>query len=148
MLPIQQNRDAVTACTKCNREKQQHDFYEKEKNENGLVLRRDHVCKDCRKAERLERYRRRSVSTLQTSRATRQPEKPSKIRPERIIEPRIHETSRLANEMDFSGLEQICGKELQLAERHDAVQRLNEFIALLRTEYGRMVGAHVYIRKN
>ncbi len=148
MLPIQQNRDAVTACIKCSREKQQHDFYEKEKNENGLVLRRDHVCKDCRKTERLERYRLRSVTTPQASRATNQSKKSPKSRPERIIEPRIHETSRLANERDFSGLEQICGKELQLAERHDAVQRLNEFVSLLRTEYGRMVGSHVYIRKN
>lgn len=148
MLPIQQNRDAVTVCTKCHQEKQQHDFYEKEKSENGLVLRRDHVCKDCRKAERLERYRLRSIATPQISQETSQPKKPQKNKPERIIEPRIHETSRLANEMDFSGLEQICGKELQLVERHDAVQRINEFVALLRTEYGRIVGRHVYIRKN
>lgn len=147
MLPIQQNRDAVTACAKCHQEKQQHDFYEKEKNENGLTLRRDHVCKDCRRAERLERYR-LGPATIQTPKTASQPKKPQKSRPERIIEPRNQETSRLANEMDFSGLEQICGKELQLAERQDAVQRLNEFVSLLRTEYGRMVGRYVYIRKN
>ena len=147
MLPIQK-QDAVSACIKCRQEKRLNDFYEKEKNENGLVLRRDHICKDCRRAERLERYRLRSVSTPQIAQATVQPKKSPQNKPKRIIEPRIHETSCLANETDFSDLERLCGKELHLAERHDAVQRLNEFVSLLREEYGRMVGGHVYIRKN
>ena len=148
MLPIQQTSDEIKLCTKCRQEKRLNDFYEKEKDENGLTLRRDHVCKDCRKAERLERYRLRPALIPQASPKTSQSKKPPENRPKRIIEPRIHETSCLANETDFSDLKRICGKELQLAERHDAVQRLNEFVSLLREEYGRMVGGHVYIRKD
>jgi len=80
--------------------------------------------------------------------AIQKAEKPLKSRPKEIIEPKKCETSNLVNEIDFSDLETSCGNELPLVERFDAIQRFNEFVALLREEYGKMVGGHVYIRKD
>lgn len=137
----------LKTCVKCEVKKGFNEFYEKEKDSFGNVLRRDGVCKDCRCQERTVRYNLRSRSRP-SSKTLQKAEKLQKRRPKEIIEPKKCETSNLVNEIDFSNLEASCGNELQLVERFDAVQRFNEFVALLREEYGKMVGGYVYIRKD
>ncbi len=146
MFQVQQYQGAEKVCAKCRGSKLINEFYEKEKDAFGNVLRRDGVCKDCRCQERTVRYNLRSRA--RPSLLTAQKAEPQKSRPKEIIEPRKCETSNLVNEIDFSNLEASCGNELPLVERFDAIQRFNEFVALLREEYGKMVGGHVYIRKN
>lgn len=147
MFQVQQYQDTEKVCVKCRASRSVNDFYEKEKDAFGNVLRRDGVCKGCRCQERAARYGLRS-RTQSSSPTTQTAEKPRKSGPKRIIEPKKCETSNLVNEIDFSDLEASCGNELPLVERFDAIQRLNEFVSLLREEYGKMVGGYVYIRKD
>lgn len=147
MFQVQQYQGTEKVCAKCRGSKPLNEFYEKEKDAFGNILRRDGVCKGCRCQERTVRYNRRSrvrpsLPTIQKA------EKPQTSRPKEIIEPKKCETLNLVNEIDFSNLETSCGNELPLVERFDAVQRFNEFVALLREEYGKMVGGYVYIRKD
>jgi hypothetical protein len=147
VFQVQQYQSTEKVCAKCRCSKPINEFYEKERDARGNVLRRDGVCKDCRCQERTVRYNLRSrvrpsFPTIQKA------EKPKKSRPKEIIERKKCETSNLVNEIDFSNLEASCGNELPLVERFDAVQRFNEFVALLREEYGKMVGGYVYIRKD
>ncbi len=57
------------------------------------------------------------------------------------------ETAGLASQSDFRWMEHD-GRNLGRHEKHDAVQRLNEFVTLLREGYGEIVGGYVYIRKD
>ena len=56
-------------------------------------------------------------------------------------------TNEIVDREDFSDWEEFYGYELSRAEKVDAVDRLNEFVLLLREEYGKMVGAdYVYLK--
>ena len=58
------------------------------------------------------------------------------------------ETERIAKEFDFSELERICGRELSFFEKRDAIYRFNEFVSFLKAEYGRMLGAEIFITRD
>jgi len=64
-----------------------------------------------------------------------------------IIEPIRHETNSLANDIDFAPLESVCGRELSSSDKIEAVQRFNEFISILRSEFGKVVESRVYIKR-
>lgn len=68
---------------------------------------------------------------------------------EGTIEPKVNMTNALMNAIDFTDLGSCDGKALDHFEKHDAVQRFNEFITLLREGYGDLVGCErVYVRKS
>lgn len=51
--------------------------------------------------------------------------------------------------IDFSDLEKCSDRQLTDIEKHDAVQRLNEFVTILREGYSELMGVeNVVIRKN
>lgn len=57
-------------------------------------------------------------------------------------------TNEVVDAIDFSDLARASGRQLDHFEKHDAVQRFNEFVSLLREGYSEIVGCHVHIRKN
>jgi hypothetical protein len=62
------------------------------------------------------------------------------------IELRKNETNRIVNNIDFSELEECCGKILSDSEKYKAVERFNEFISILKEEYEKEVGYSVYVK--
>jgi hypothetical protein len=72
----------------------------------------------------------------------------AKLAPKRIIEPKVGMTNARVQAIDFGDLEKCSGRVLDHFEKHDAVQRFNEFIELLREGYSEIVGSHVHIRKD
>lgn len=65
----------------------------------------------------------------------------------RTIEPKNHETARLANDIDCFGSDET-NEAMSHFEKCDAIQRFNEFVTILREGYGEIVGSDVYIRKD
>lgn len=62
--------------------------------------------------------------------------------------PYPYEESRaIARRYDFSEEERILGRPLTDNEKYVAVQNVNELISLLRAEYGKILGCHVYIKR-
>lgn len=64
----------------------------------------------------------------------------------RTIEPTVAMTNAIVDAIDFGDVERE--RPLDHFEKHGAVQRFNEFVALLREGYSEMVGCHVHIRKD
>lgn len=121
-------------CKKCFLIEEISEFYVKG------VMRYDPVCIECRRKERKEKYQAKKKTT------------PSK----RIIEPKIiqkkylganNDTSALVQKCDFNDMEKVYGK-MTITQKHEAIQRLNDFITLLREGYGEMLGCEVYVRKD
>ncbi len=105
-------------------------------------------CKACKNLQR-----RKQIEKIQTKRSNGVGN-----RSKRIIEPDVSvpngkdlhsiQTNGIVKGMDFADLESYYGKQLSCAERHDMVQRFNEFIELLKDGYGAIVGCEVYVRKD
>jgi hypothetical protein len=122
-------------CISCKRSKSASCFYPHSKTKNGYEGR----CKECKKKTRGVKQ----IPTPITTRSVRQ-----KKRPKETIEPKINETSKRINEINFSDLEQAKGGPLEYVEKYDAVQRLNEFVSILKEEYAKVIGYDVYVRKD
>jgi pyruvate formate-lyase activating enzyme-like uncharacterized protein len=58
------------------------------------------------------------------------------------------ETESIAKRVDFSEEELALGRALTYVEKYTVVQNFNEFISILREEYGKMIGCHVYIKRD
>jgi hypothetical protein len=57
------------------------------------------------------------------------------------------ESRNIARRLDFSEEEKILGRSLTDNEKYVAVQNVNELVSLLRAAYGKMLGCHVYIKR-
>lgn len=128
-------------------------FYLKEAATASNPLRWDKVCRDCRKRIRREKYQESSSSSVKAKPAVNHPAlepRPPLQNPQPdfpAIELRKHETEVIAKGIIFSEEERILGRELAPGERYDAVQRFNEFVSILRKEYGKITGKHIYIKR-
>jgi hypothetical protein len=123
----------------CGASKALSEFY-KQSGKLEDHVRWDKKCKTCK---------RKSVN------ARRRPQKPKHLKiTKRSSAPNVSKgdisgTAKLVEDLDFADLEQSCDKKLSLAEKHDVVQRFNEFIFLLREGYADLVGCErVYVRKD
>lgn len=129
-------------CTCCSQELAMSYFYEREK-----AKRWDAVCKECRKGERRSRYL--DIVKMKKDGASR---------PKRIIEPKeetginfrpdLKKREKLTAEMDFTDLEKHYDLQLSNVETSDLIQGFNEFISILREEFGKQLGCKVYVTKD
>ncbi len=70
----------------------------------------------------------------------------AKLKSENSIDKiREMETDRIANEFDFADLERVTGHELSFHEKCLAIYQFNEFVSLLKDEYGKMLKAEIFI---
>lgn len=130
----------VRECVLCGASKALSEFYKQSGNSEAKV-RWDKKCKPCK---------RKSVN------AGRRPQKPKHIKiakrsadPVSVSKGDMSGTTKLVEVLDFADLEQSCDKKISLAEKHDAVQRFNEFVSILREGYAELVGCErVYVRKD
>lgn len=121
-------------CIHCKIEKPIEMYYQR------TSVRYDPVCIECRRKERKEKY--------QAQKQT--------VQSKRIIEPKIiqnkysvsnRDTATVVQNSDFNDMEKSYGK-MTLNQKHEAVQRFNEFISLLREGYSEMLGCEVYVGKD
>lgn len=100
----------------------------------------DPVCIECRLIDKKKKYQSKKNTT------------PSK----RIIEPKSiqkkyigsnTDTVTLVQNCDFSDIEKNSGK-MTVTQKHEIIQRFNEFITILRDGYGEMLGCEVYVKKD
>lgn len=125
-------------CTRCLVNRPIDEFYKKGR-------RVDASCKSCKKANVVEMRIKKRLASIKPDLAPTAEIK-GENGPERIIEPRNTETNRLVNTIDFSDIGQLCGKQLTRTEKHDAISRFNEFIAILLDGYSELKGGDVYIK--
>lgn len=136
--------ELVKTCTRCSTAKPISEF-----SYRRTEQRYEAKCKLCRRSLR----KRPDSADVGATAATGNVEAKRRRRPvgeaaPRRVEPGVAETAALVDAIDFGDLEKCGGKALDFYERHDAVQRFNEFVAILLEGYGEMVGRHVYIRKD
>ena len=129
-------------CPGCARELALSNFYEREKNQRW-----DSTCKDCRKNYRRSKYRAKNKVELSNAK-----------RAKRIIELKntttndlninICESKNLNKNMDYTDLEKQYGLQLTHVEKNDSIKRFNDFVSILREEYGKQLGCKVYVTKD
>jgi len=137
-------------CSVCNIEKPINDFYEiKAKCE--IKIRWEKKCKACKKKQR--EFENSENNNANRPKGVIEPENIKKLTstntentPSGVIELRNNETNSLVKTIDFEPLEILCEKKLNEYEKYDAIQGFNEFISILREEYGKMQGKYVYIK--
>lgn len=143
MLPIQQNSDEVKTCEKCGIEKHPNEFYEKEKDERGNILRRDKVCKDCRRTERSSRYQKKSIKDVYQPKVLIEPERAVETEPNRLIEPEKVPEKQQVSTIDYSLWESLYGRNLTEMERLEIKTNLTDFFTVL-IEEGQKQGLPIF----
>ena len=133
-------------CVECGHEKPIESFAIKS-SKCEATIRRDKRCKPC-KSMTMKRSAIRKVQAEPLDQTT----------PKRIIElkkseaPRaksvVFETSQIVGFADFDGLEKFYGNKLDGSEKHEIVERLNEFIGLMRDGLGEILGCDVYVSED
>ena len=105
-------------------------------------------CKVCRRMLRKRNSGTKNVGhDFGAAQTKPQPQKRATT-PKRIIEPKVGMTNAQLEAIDFSELEKNGSEPMTSVEKHDLVQRFNEFVAILREGYSELRGVNVYIRKN
>ena len=134
--------------------KLQSEFYFK-KTEN----RYESVCKTCKRDRRKSNVQKDGSTKLaQTTQCRAKKRLESSIqRAKRIIEPagtasaaktKTNPTAQIINRADFSDMEKSCDRKMTDFEKFDAVQRLNEFVEILKDELGRNSRSDIYVIKD
>ncbi|NOT78123.1 MAG: hypothetical protein HOP07_03865 [Bacteriovoracaceae bacterium] len=59
-----------------------------------------------------------------------------------------HESNMLCNKIDFTRMETCLGEKLLNGQRDEAVSNFNNFISLLREEYGKVTGEYLYVKQS
>lgn len=141
MINLDQKSDnSVRKCSHCNKIKPSGEFSYRNTEE-----RFESKCKECRR-----NLRKRKCDTQNKGHdfgAINNP-KQKKYTPKRIIEPRVGMTNAQLEAIDFSYLENSSGVQFTNVEKHDVVQRFNEFIEILREGYSEIRGMNVFIAKS
>lgn len=130
----------IKTCSLCREAKPLSEF-----SYRGTELRYESKCKVCR---RMLRKRKSSSDEVGHDFGADNKPKQKKSTPKRIIEPRVGMTNAQLEAIDFSYLENRSGVQFTNVEKHDVVQRLNEFVEILREGYSEMRGVNVFITKN
>lgn len=123
-------------------------FYFKDKNKT----KNDSICKDCKKAIRNEKYIKDKLALKSSKKPgikiqnSEDKKKSQQLRSRRTIEPQNNQTEDVIDDINFNDLEICCDHQLTDFDKYLAVQSFNEFITILREEFGKGKNCNVYIK--
>lgn len=131
MSQLQTKEIELKLCEKCRVEKSPESFYEKEKDSQGIVLRRDSVCKDCRRSQRLERYKNQSNNQSYQPNRLIEPQVALEKGPKELIEPEKNKQIEPSQSIDYSLWERLYGRSLSELEKLEIKTNLTGFFTVL-----------------